>query len=237
MDFKDYYKVLGVAEPTTQLAIKQAYRKLARKFHPDVSKEQDADARFKALGEAYAVLKDARKRTEYDQFMALHSAGGERSNSGVSADRGDEKVSRHFRSFSESAFSSGQAGCGGYRPSVDQDPSASSCHRGRDLHQRIALSLEEAVQGIQRTVKLDVPTTATSGRPHTKSKTLKVTIPGGVAPGQLIRLAGQGGPGVQGGASGDFFLGIELAPHPLFVVAGLDVLLNLPVTHWEVAAL
>lgn len=235
MDFKDYYKVMGLSEQATQAEIKQAYRKLARKFHPDVSKEQDAEAQFKDLGEAYAVLSDVKKRAEYDQIKALRAAGGGHRSAGSGADMNDDDVSRQFSDFFESVFGADTAGRGGYRPTGKHGWGASFSHRGQDLHHRLALFLEEAVQGVQRTIKLDVPTVDTQGRQQANSKVLNVKIPAGVVPGQNIRLAGQGGPGYGGGAAGDLFLEIELAPHPLFAVDGRDILLSLPVAPWEAA--
>ncbi len=235
MDFKDYYKVMGVVEQATPADIKQAYRKLARKFHPDVSKEKDAEAQFQEVGEAYEVLSNAEKRAEYDQIRALRKAGGGRRNTGAGADMSDDEASRQFSDFFESIFGAGTAGRGGYRPTGDHNSGTSFSHRGQDLHHRLALFLEEAVQGVQRTLKLEIPTANAQGRPHSKSKTLSVKIPAGVVPGQRIRLVGQGEPGYGGGATGDLFLEIELAPHPLFAVHGRDILLTLPVTPWEAA--
>jgi curved DNA-binding protein len=103
------------------------------------------------------------------------------------------------------------------------------------MHHRMALFLEETVQGVQRTLKLEMPSVDASGRMQPKTKTLNVKIPAGVTAGQRIRLAGQGGPGHAGGAAGDLFLEIELAPHPVFAVEGLDVILNVPVAPWEAA--
>lgn len=233
MDFINYYKVMGVADHATHEAIKQAYRKLARKFHPDVSQEPDADARFKALGEAYAVLKNTKKRTRFDQSRALHSDGGKRRSAKTGTDISDGKISPEPKVFSKSAVDAGKVGSGGHRPTVNHGPDASS--RGQDLHHRLVLSLEEAVQGIQRTLKLKIPTVTTLGYLYARSKMLTVKIPAGVVSGQCIRLAGQGGPGRGGGAPGDCLLEIELAQHPLFIVAGRDVLLSLPVANWEVA--
>ena len=237
MDFKDYYKVMGVAEQASPADIKQAYRKLARKFHPDVSKEPDAEARFKDIGEAYAVLGDAEKRAEYDQIRALRAAGGGRPGAGTGAGAGmsEEEASRQFSDFFESVFGAGRAGSGGYGPNGDHNRGTSFNLRGQDLHYRLALFLEEAVQGVQRTLKLEVPTVDAQGRMHAKTKTLNVKIPAGVVSGQHIRLTGQGGPGYGDGAAGDLFLEIELVPHPLFAVDGRDILLTLPVAPWEAA--
>lgn len=213
MDFINYYTVMGLAEPATPAAIKTAYRKLARKFHPDVSKEQDADARFKALGEAYAVLKDTNKRTEYDQIRAAQSVGGKPRSAMVGRGKGDR---------------------GRNCPTADHIQNVSVSQRGEDLHHRLVLTLEEAVQGSQRTLKLEMPTVEALGARQTNSKTVTVKIPAGVVPGQRIRLAGQGSPGYEGGGAGDYFLEIQLVQHPLFSVVGRDILISLPVANWEV---
>jgi curved DNA-binding protein len=238
MDFKDYYKVLGVADKATAAEIKQSYRKLARKYHPDVSKEKDAEAQFKEVGEAYEILSDTEKRAEYDQIKALRAAGGGRhaAGSGAGSNMGDDDVSQQFSDFFESVFGGGMgSGRGGFRQAGGNSRGASFSHRGQDMHHRMALFLEETVQGVQRTLKLEMPSVDASGRMQPKTKTLNVKIPAGVTAGQRIRLAGQGGPGHAGGAAGDLFLEIELAPHPVFAVEGLDVILNVPVAPWEAA--
>jgi curved DNA-binding protein len=238
MDFKDYYKVLGVDDKATAAEIKQAYRKLARKYHPDVSKEKDAEARFKEVGEAYEVLSDADKRAEYDQIKAMRAAGRRPGATGSGASMGDDEASQQFSDFFRSVFGDGMAGAdmrGGFRQARGGDWGASSNHRGQDMHHRLALFLEEAVQGVQRTLKLELPGADAAGRPRSRTKTLNVKIPAGVVAGQRIRLSGQGGPGHGGSPAGDLFLEIELAPHPLFAVEGRDVLLTLPVAPWEAA--
>lgn len=239
MDFINYYSVLGLAEPATPAAIKMAYRKLARKFHPDVSKEQDADARFKALGEAYAVLKDANKRTEYDLARASRSAGGKRNRAVAGAAGGDHVVSRKCQDFAKSSIDAdkalGKRGRGRNRPTADYIQKVPVSQRGKDLHHRLVLTLEEALLGSQRTLKLELSGVGALGPLRASSKTVTVKIPAGVVPGQRIRLAGQGRPGCGGGLAGDYLLEIQLAPHPLFVVVSRDVLISLPVANWEVA--
>ncbi|WP_394169863.1 DnaJ C-terminal domain-containing protein [Saccharospirillum alexandrii] len=240
MEFKDYYKVLGLADKATQAEVKQAYRKLARKYHPDVSKEKDAEAKFKEVGEAYEVLSDVEKRAEYDQIRALRAAGGGRRSAGAGAGMSDDEASRQFSDFFRSVFGGGMAGEGmagsGFRQAGASDWGGRSfSHRGQDMHHRLALFLEEAVQGVQRTLKLEMPAADARGQMYHKTKTLNVKIPAGVVAGQRIRLAGQGGPGHSGGAAGDLFLEIELVPHPLFAVDGRDLLLTLPLAPWEAA--
>lgn len=201
MVFKDYYKVMGLPDRATAADVKQAYRYLAKRFHPDVSKEQNAESRFQQVGEAYEMLSNSERRAKYDRIKALHTIAA--------------------RSASQREY----------------QPSKSSIlsYRGKDLHQRIVVLLEEAVRGGQRALKLDAPTDGDRGRQFANSKTFIVKIPAGVVPLQRVRLNGQGSPGFGGGANGDLLLEFVFAPHPLFAVAGLDILLNLPVSPWEAA--
>ena len=235
MEFKDYYKILGVSDAADTADIKKAYRKLARKYHPDVSKEADAEARFKEVGEAYEVLGDPEKRAEYDQIRQLGTRGYRQGTAGAGTGAGpgfsEEDLSRQFTDFFDSIF----GGMGGGRRQAGSDWQQAFNQRGQDMHHKIALFLEEAASGVQRQIRLQVPEVDAYGRAHRRTKTLNVKIPPGVVAGQRIRLAGQGGPGVGDGAAGDLFLEIELAPHPVFGVDGKDLLLTLPVTPWEAA--
>lgn len=233
MDFKDYYSILGVSEDADAADIKKAYRKLARKYHPDVSQEADAEAQFKNLGEAYEVLSDPEKRAEYDQIRQLGARGHRQSASGMGAEAGfsDEDLSRQFTDFFESIF----GGMGGGRRQAGPDWQQAFRQRGQDMHHKLALFLEEAASGVQRQIRLQVPEVDAYGRTHRRTKTLNVKIPAGVLSGQRIRLAGQGGPGVGDGPAGDLFLEIELAPHPVFGVDGKHLQLTLPISPWEAA--
>lgn len=241
MEFKDYYKILGVADTADATEIKTSYRKLARKYHPDVSKEDNAEHKFKELGEAYEVLKDPEKRAEYDQLrqMGAQQADGRfRPPPGwkSAADFSDAQQagadSQHFSDFFESIF----GGAGTAHRSYSQDGGQRSFRmRGQDLHYKIALLLEEAQQGCQQQISLRVPETDEYGLVSHRDKTLNIKIPAGVTPGQRIRLAGQGAPGIGGAEAGDLFLEIEFAPHPYFSVDGKNILLTLPVSPWEAA--
>lgn len=238
MEFKDYYSILGVAPTASKDEIKKAYRRLARKYHPDVSKEKDAEARFKDLGEAYEVLGDASKRAEYDQIRSLGAGGGRRT--GGRAGTGDAEMARQFSDFFDSIFGGMGSSAGGARGGPFQEHRAggwSSGFRqnGRDLTYKLALFLEEAKTGVQRQIKLRPHEASGFARSESGTRTLNVKIPAGVVAGQRIRLAGQGEPGVAGGKAGDLFLEIELAPHPLFEVDGKNLLLTLPVSPWEAA--
>ncbi|MDP3268356.1 MAG: DnaJ C-terminal domain-containing protein [Legionella sp.] len=215
---KDYYKIMGVAKDASEKEIKTAYRKLARKYHPDISKEKNAEEQFKEMGEAYEVLHDPVKRAEYDQYLknrefnqrAYQSTGtGGRSHS--QSYEGGQFDSDFF----ESLFGHAR---------YQQQPSA-----GQDYQGKMTVSLEEAFTG---TVKnLQVPSSDGSE----KTQTLKVKIPAGVKSGQQIRLAGQGAPGRNGGPRGDIYLTIEVMKHPLFDVMDNDIYLTLPITPWEAA--
>lgn len=237
VDYKDYYELLDVERGASQDEIKRSYRKLARKYHPDVSKEPDAEARFKEIGEAYAVLKDPEKRAAYDELGANWQggqefkpppdwgAGFEFSGSGVDgADAGA------YSNFFETLF--GQRGAG-------QQFSSGGTHgfqaRGKDHHARVLIDLEDAYWGATRSISLRTPELDQSGHVVTKDRTLNVKIPKGVKQGQKIRLSGQGSPGHGGGKAGDLYLEIEFRPHRFYRPDGKDVYMDLPVTPWEAA--
>jgi len=230
MEFKDYYSIMGVARDATQDEIKRAYRKLARKYHPDVSKEADAEARFKELGEAYEVLKDPEKRAAYDQLGANWKAGQDFRpppdwDAGFEFSGGYQEGSA-FSDFFESLFghaAAGHAGGPGFRA------------RGEDHHARILIDLEDAFQGATRTITLHAPQLDGQGHVRTRERTLNVRIPRGIRQGQHIRLAGQGTPGFGGGVAGDLYLDVEFKPHHLYRVDGRDLYLDLPLAPWEAA--
>jgi curved DNA-binding protein len=241
MDFKDYYRILGVPDTADEKEIKASYRKLARKYHPDVSKERDAENRFKELGEAYEVLKDPEKRARYDQLRRLGAQqpdGGFRPPPGWQSPGGFYEGSfsgddaRQFSDFFESVFGRARTTRGGFA----RDGGARGVRmRGEDIHYTISLFLEEAHRGCEHQIRLLVPEIDESGAVSRREKTLNIKIPPGVTPGQRIRLAGQGGPGIGGAAAGDLFLEVQLAPHPYFSVDGRNILLTLPVASWEAA--
>ncbi|MDJ0699156.1 MAG: DnaJ C-terminal domain-containing protein [Woeseiaceae bacterium] len=237
MQYKDYYAVMGVARDATQDDIKRAYRKLARKFHPDVSSEADAEKRFKEVGEAYEVLKDPEKRAAYDRLGADWKAGqdfrappdwneGFEFHGGgfTGADAGQ------FSDFFESLFGRGGIG-GGFTGATQRGFYA----RGEDTYARIMIDLEDAYRGAAREVTLEHTEIGADGRAAVKSRTLKVRIPKGVRQGQHIRLARQGGTGIGKGQPGDLYLEVEFRPHPYYRVEGKDVYLDLPVAPWEAA--
>lgn len=234
MDFKDYYSIMGVERGATQDEIKRAYRKLARKYHPDVSKEANAEARFKDLGEAYAVLKDPEKRAAYDQLGSDWKAGqsfrpppdwdaGFEFSGGF--DGGDSTYSDFFESLFGQSFHAARG---------DQRHAGMHAH-GEDHHAKVLIDLEDAYRGASRSISLRTPEFDNSGHVTSKQRTLNVKIPKGVKQGQRIRLSGQGSPGIGGGKAGDLYLEIEFRPSKLFRVEGRDIHLELPVTPWEAA--
>jgi curved DNA-binding protein len=237
MDYKDYYKILGVARDASQDEIKRVYRRLARKYHPDVSKEKNAEDRFKEVQEAYEVLKDPEKRAAYDQLGSNWRSGQEfrpppdwgkdfeftTSFGGPGEDGG-------FSDFFSSLFGArspfGQQGGPGRR---------GFARSGEDHVAKIEIDLEDAFRGGTQTIELKSPQLSDDGRVAVKPRTLRVTIPAGVIEGQRIRLAGQGSAGIGGGPAGDLYLEIGLRPHRLLEVEGRDVTLTLPIAPWEAA--
>lgn len=231
MEYKDYYKLLGVARHATADEIKTAYRRLARKYHPDVSKEPGAEARFKEVAEAYEVLKDPQRRSMYDRLGNNWRAGQDfRPPPGWQQAR-DNSSEGIFSDFFESLF-------GGNRGSQRRGGSVFDrverrSRKPADQHRTLTISLEDAYRGTTRQITVHAPSPA-AGNAAPQARTLRVKVPAGVQPGQQIRLAGQGAPGA-GGSRGDIYLTIEIAPHPLFRLDGRDVQLELPIAPWEAA--
>lgn len=233
MEFKDYYTIMGVKRNATQGEIKRAYRKLARKYHPDVSKEPDAEAHFKEIGEAYEVLKDPEKRAAYDQLGSSWKSGQDFRpppdwNQGFEFHGGGftDADASQFSDFFESLFGRGFGRSSG-RTRFDV--------RGEDTYAKVLIDLEDAYHGATRTLTLHHTELGPDGRPHVKERTLNVRIPKGVRQGQHIRLAGQGGQGIGEGKPGDLYLQVEFRPHPLYRAEGRDIFLGLPVAPWEAA--
>jgi curved DNA-binding protein len=233
MEYKDYYKVLGLERGATQDEIKRAFRKLARKFHPDVSKQPTAEARFKEISEAYEVLGDAEKRAAYDQLGKEWKAGQE-FRPPPNWDAGFE--------FSGTAFEHGEfsdffdALFGGLRRR--ERPFRREARfraRGEDHHARILIDLRDAFTGATRPISLRVPEVDDTGHVVLRDRVLSVQVPKGVTEGQHVRLKGQGAPGIGGMPAGDLYLEVDFRPDPLYRVVGRDLYLELPVAPWEAA--
>jgi curved DNA-binding protein len=249
MRYKDYYKVMGVARDASQDDIKRAYRKLARKFHPDVSKEKDAEEKFKELQEANEVLKDPQKRAAYDQLGADWKAGQDfrpppdwgkgfefsygRGGRGGPGGQGGADLGGFSDFFAElfgerSPFGGAAGPRGGRAGRGFAAP-------GQDHVARVEVDLEDAYRGGTRDIELRSPEMTPDGHVLMKPRTLRVTIPAGVTEGQQIRLAGQGSPGIGGGPPGNLLLEIGFRAHPRFKAEGRDIAMTLPVAPWEAA--
>jgi curved DNA-binding protein len=240
MEFKDYYKVLGVERTASDNEIKKAFRRLARKHHPDISKASDASARMQDLNEAYEVLRDKEKRAAYDQVgqgvqsgQAFHPPPGW--DSGFEFSGGpDEFVDAAGHSdFFEALFGAARRGAGRGRPGHGSDHFRA--RRGQDHHAKIVVPLEDAFHGASRDISLHSPEMDAAGNVALHERTLRVSIPKGIRAGQQIRLTGQGSPGFGDGARGDLYLEVEFAPHDRWRVDGRDLYLTLPVAPWEAA--
>ncbi len=234
MEYKDYYKIVGVKRDATQDEIKRAYRKLARKYHPDISKEANAEERFKEAGEAYEVLKDPEKRAAYDQLGANWKTGQEfrpppNWDTGFEFSGGGFTAgeSGGFSDFFESLF--GQTG-----GRFTQRRTSTMQMRGEDHTAKVLINLEDAYHGATQTLSLRVPQMDEAGHVSTREHRLNVKIPKGIKQGQRIRLAGQGGPGSGNAPAGDLYLKVEFKTHPYYRVEGENVYLDLPVAPWEI---
>src|SRR5262245_36282293 len=241
MEFKDYYTTLGVTKSASQEEIQRAYRKLARKYHPDVNKTPDAEDKFKDIGEAYEVLKDPDKRAKYDRYGAAWKAAEQ---GGGAPPPGYEDIWFDLGSAEDLAFSGGSGfssffeqlfGAAAGRRTAEGRRSARGFPHGApwtmpgaDREARLALTLEEAAHGGEREISLSGPTPG-------QSKTYMVHIPQGIRPGQRIRLARQGEKGVGGGPPGDLYLMVEILSHPTFRLEDRDLYTTVPVTPWEAA--
>jgi len=237
MKFRDYYDTLGVARDASAEDIKKAFRKMARKYHPDVSKEADAEARMKEVNEAYAVLSDTEKRAAYDQVGRGYQSGQDfrpppdwDAGFEFSRPNGAAHGTGDFSDFFSELFGrmgGAAGGFGGRGRRVDA--------RGEDHHAKVVLDLEDAFTGATRQITLRSPRQDDQGRVFTQTRTLNVKIPKGLRAGQTIRLAGQGSPGRGGAPAGDLLLEVHFKPHAKLRAEGTDLHMTLPVTPWEAA--
>lgn len=234
MEFKDYYQVLGVSEDASADDIKRAYRKMARKYHPDVSREADAEVRFKGVNEAYEALKDPEKRQAYDDIRRSPYRHGARFepppgwNHGADSRDGFTDVDASaFSDFFRTLF-------GDFGDDLNFGSRTSSrrtrfSQRGEDIHDRLQITLREAYAGANRQLTLSSPDA------RRRARTLNVRIPAGATQGRRVRLRGQGAPGIDDAPAGDLYLEIAVVPHPVFGLDGRDITLTLPVAPWEAA--
>ncbi len=250
MEFKDYYKTLGVDPKATQDEIKRAYRKLARKYHPDVSKEPNAEARFKELAEAHEALIDVERRAAYDDIAKRHASGqsfdpppgwdsgfeysGRGGAGGMPGQyaRGDADEAGDFSDFFESLFGRGRSTG---RTNRGASSTGNMPMQGSDHHAKVAISLQDVYRGALRMISLRMPVVDAMGLASLQTRQLEVNIPKGVREGQRLRLAGQGAAGQDGAPAGDLYLEIQLLPHAVFRVEGSDISFELPVAPWEAA--
>lgn len=246
VQFRDYYEILGVPRTATQEEIQRAYRKLARKFHPDVNKEAGAEDKFKEINEAYEVLKDAEKRGKYDQLGPNWRAGeefrpppgwdthydfGQR---GPGAAEFQWSGSGDFSDFFEILFG-GRSGFGGMGGGPRARRQSVRPQQGADREATIRIPMEDAYHGGPRTITLQSQTITPEGQLSVQEKTYEVKIPRGILSGQKIRLSGQGEEGMAGGQKGNLYLKVEIEPHPRYRLEGRDVYMDLPVAPWEAA--
>jgi len=232
MEYTDYYEILGVGRDASQADIKRSYRKLARKHHPDINKDDGSEVKFQEIGEAYEVLKDPEKRAAYDKFGSNWEQGQDFRpppdwDAGFEFSGASGGGASGFSDFFSALF-------GGSGP-FQRGQGRSFARGGEDHHARIIVTLAEAYKGARKIFNLTRPTVDEQGRVKNKQHTITVNIPKGIAEGQKIRLAGQGMPGQHGGGHGDLYLEVSFADHSLFHVKKRNIYLTLPVVPWEAA--
>ena len=231
MEFKDYYQILGVDPAAEAKDIKAAYRKLARKYHPDLNPEAGAEDKFKEVAEAYEVLKDSNRRAEYDELRQYggRPGGGFEPPPGWQSSAGEDagRSSADFSDFFNSIFG------GGFEPGAGRSRAGFGI-RGQDIEIEMPVFLEETLAETSKPIQYQIPVYE-HGQVRQLKKSLKVKIPAGVSEGERIRLKGQGAPGEGDAPAGDLYLHIRLVPHPLFDVEGHNLLVTVPIAPWEAA--
>jgi len=236
MNDTDFYAVLGVSEDVDAATLKKTYRKLARKYHPDVSSEKDSEEQFKAIGEAYEVLKDTEKRAQYDLFrqqlkQKSHARSGNSSFTEKDEyfDASDMQNMEGFSEFMESMFRS----AGSQQYHTQGNPQFNQ--RGEDIHARLAIFIEEAHSGCERIIEYQRPEIDSYGRLTSTTSKIKVKIPENSSTDRPIRLKGQGGKAIGDAENGDLYLDLEFVPHPIYSFKGKDLYRKLALTPWEAA--
>ncbi len=235
MEFKDYYKTLGVDRKASADEVKKAFRQLARKYHPDINKDPGAEAKFKEINEANDVLSDGEKRKAYDDLGGSFQQGQQfrpppgwnESHHFRQQQAAGATANADFSDFFEELFGGRAGRSSGQRSAMRA--------RGEDSHARVVVALQDSFEGASRQLTLRVPEFAADGSVSLRDKTLTVRIPKGVAAGQIIRLKGQGGPGMGGEPNGDLYLEVAFAPDEFYRAEGKDLYITLPVTPWEAA--
>jgi len=232
MEFKDYYEILGVKPDADSKAIKTAYRKLARKYHPDVSDHHEAEEKFKEVSEAYEVLKDTQKRAEYEEIREYgnYGQGFQPPPGSQSSSHSNEPYQGDFSDFFSTIFGDTAGG-----KTRDFRSDYAFNQKGQDIETDMPVLLEETLSNCSKTISYSLPQRDNNGQLREVNKTLNVTIPAGVRDGKRIRLKGQGAPGIGDGLNGDLYLRIRLVPHPLFDVEAHNLLIIMPVAPWEAA--
>ncbi|WP_291322560.1 J domain-containing protein [Desulfonatronospira sp.] len=250
MEYKDYYKILGVDKKASQEEITKAYKKLARKYHPDLNPDDpSAENNFKDVNEAYEVLKDPEKRRHYDALgpdwqhgqnfqpppgyenMHFEFRGDPGAARGFDMGGFSDFFESIFRGFDGQSQDFRSAGSRGFRGDPFSGRGFSS--KGQDAEATLELTLEEAYKGGKKSITLQEQVMGADGMPHVQNKTLSVNVPQGIKDGSKIRLSGQGAPGRGQGAAGDLYLKIRIAPHPYFKVDGNNIVYDLPLAPWE----
>ncbi len=231
MEYKDYYKILGVDKKATKAEIKKAYKRMARKYHPDVSKVSNAEEKFKEVNEAYEVLKSDENRASYDQLGSNWKQGQQGGFGGQAGGQGGFGGGADFSDFFESVF--GGAAGGGHSGFGGQQQSFA--RKGQNIKQTITVPLGDLYSGVNRTFVVQQPEQGANGQVYLTQKRMNIKIPKGIEPGKSIRLKGKGEPGSGGGPNGDLLLKIELDKHSKYELKGKDVYVDLLLAPWEAA--
>jgi curved DNA-binding protein len=235
MEHKNYYDILGINRFSSQDEIKRAYRKLARQFHPDVSKEKNADEKFKELREAYEILKDPATRETYDLLDPNWQTGPDGFQPPADWERSFGFKGKNYPQGDTVGLSSFFQGMLGGDASSRGNNARASSMKGKNMHSKVIIDLEDSINGAMRSLTVQIPETDHHGRVVNSQRTLNVEIPKGIRQGQAIRLAEQGNPGVGGGPAGDLLLEVIFRTHKLYRLIDHDIYLKLPVSPWEAA--